>query len=214
MEQVSIDAVDPAGGGGTVERHGLSDPLDTADVAINHYRLPPGERLAGLHAHADQEEMFVVLAGTVTFETLPPRRGEPRATGDPAGTAGEPRASGDPAGATSERSVATGEAIRFAPGEFQSCSNDGPDPAVVLALGAPRHSRALRVPLTCPACGCGEMGLEFEAGEERLACPDCGEAVAPECPECGSEELRAVLADDGETPVSVCRDCGTAFEEL
>lgn len=184
MEQVSIDAVDPLGGGHDVERRDLSDPLDTADVAINHYRLPPGERLAGLHAHADQEELFVVLGGAVTFETL-----------------------------DGEVGVGAGEAIRFAPGEYQSCKNDAADPAVVLALGAPRHSRALRVPVPCPACGHGEMGLEFEDGEERLVCPDCGEAVEPECPECGGEELRSVLADDGETPVSVCQDCGNEVDE-
>ena len=41
------------------------------------------------------------------------------------------------------------------------------------------------------------MGLEFESGGDRLACPDSGEAVAPGCPECGGEELGAALADDG-----------------
>jgi hypothetical protein len=49
--------------------------VGTEHVAINHYQVPAGEGLpSGLHAHYDQEEVFVVLAGEATFETL--REGE------------------------------------------------------------------------------------------------------------------------------------------
>jgi uncharacterized cupin superfamily protein len=50
----------------------LSAALDATSVAINRYRLAPGEEFpGGLHAHADQEEVFVVLEGEATFDRPP-----------------------------------------------------------------------------------------------------------------------------------------------
>ena len=47
---------------GDIDRRGLSDPLDTDDVAINRYRLEPDERFtSAIHTHMDQEEVFVVV---------------------------------------------------------------------------------------------------------------------------------------------------------
>jgi len=106
------------------DRASLSEELGTAAVAINRYRLRPGEGLpGGLHTHLDQEEVFVVLDGTVRFETL-----------------AEPAV------------VDAGEAVRFAPGEYQTGANDGDSTAVVLAIGAPNGSDELWVPLDCPGC--------------------------------------------------------------
>jgi uncharacterized cupin superfamily protein len=147
MQHVDIDDVEPSAIGSDIDRRGLSDPLDTEDVAVNYYRLEPGERLSGnLHTHMDQEEVFVVVSGEATFET--------------------PEA---------EVTVAEDQAIRFAPGEYQSGYNDGDAELVVLALGAPRGSRDVRVPQECPECGHEDMrAVPAEDGEGFvLQCPDC-----------------------------------------
>ena len=88
METASVEAVDPAVVKG-VSRRGLGDALGTEAVAVNYYTVPPGGRLAGLHAHADQAETFVVLSEAVGFEMLDGRI-----------------------------RVGEGEAVRFPPGEF------------------------------------------------------------------------------------------------
>jgi uncharacterized cupin superfamily protein len=167
-------------------RQSLSDALGTTDVAINRYRLAPGEGLpSGLHTHLDQEEAFVVIEGTLTFETL-----------------AEPVV------------VDAGEAVRFAPGEYQTGANDGDSPAVVLAIGAPRESEAVRVPLSCPDCDHRGLSPEWHDGEVLLACPDCGsEHRTRGCPECEREEMQVASGDrEGETVV-VCPDCGAERPE-
>ena len=179
METVSVEAVDPAVVEG-VSRRGLGDALGTEAVAVNHYTVPPGGRLAGLHAHADQEEVFVVLTGEVGFETLDGRS-----------------------------RVAEGEAVRFPPGEFQSCRNPTDREAVVLALGAPPESDDLRVPVGCSVCDGDEHRLAFPDGEELLICSDCGAKTEPECPACGGDALRVVLGED-DRPVERCLECGAA----
>ena len=161
-----------------VDRRALGDALETADVALNRYVVPADERVSGLHAHADQEEVFVVLDGTVTFERLD-------------GTV----------------SVGKRHAVRFAPGEFQSAKNDSTDRAIMLAIGAPLETDDVRVPVGCSTCEHGEMQLSFSDGEESLVCPVCGAETEPECPECGGGELRAVLDEAREGPVNVCVDC-------
>jgi len=165
-------------------RVAVGDALGVEGFALNRYRLPPGAGLpGGLHTHLDQEELFVVLQGRLTFETL--------------------------SGAVT---VASGEAVRFAPGEYQSGANEGDTVAVVLAAGAPKESEAVRVPLDCPDCG--ERGLtpELHDGEVMLACPACGVAHRTRgCPACEREELR-VAASGGETVV-VCPDCGAELPE-
>ena len=125
--------------------------------------------------------MFVVLAGEATFETLD-------------GTV----------------TVNDGEAIRFAPGEFQSGYNGGDDELVVLAAGAPRDTDDVRIPFACPDCGHDD--LRFEPGSGVFVCPDCGsEHVPAPCPDCGDDDLRATLGDSG-LPVVVCGECNAAFE--
>jgi len=167
-------------------RQSLSDALDTTDVAINRYRLPADEGLpGGLHTHLSQEEVFVVLDGTVRFETL-----------------AEPVV------------VDAGAAVRFTPGEYQTGLNDGDSPAVVLALGAPKASGQLRVPLDCPNCGHRGLSPKWQDGEVMLGCPDCdADHRTRGCPECEREEMQAAPGgSDGETVV-VCPDCGAVRSE-
>ncbi|MEF8808557.1 cupin domain-containing protein [Natronomonas sp.] len=176
MEQVSLDTCDVASYAG-IERRGLGKVLGAEAVALNHYVVAPGERIAGLHAHPDQEEVFVVLSGEATFERL-----------------------------DGKRSVTEDEAVRFAPGEFQSCTNQADERLVVLAVGAPADTDELRVPVGCHDCEAETMALEFADGGERLVCPDCDAERTPECPDCGGDELRAELVDG--RPASVCQVCG------
>ncbi|ELZ34414.1 cupin [Halogeometricum pallidum JCM 14848] len=165
MERVDIDPVEPSPYETGVERRSLSDPLETDGVALNRYRLATGERLSGLHAHPEQEEVFVVLAGEATFETLGWRVGE-RGASDGGGP-----------DAASEVVVESGGAIRFAPGEFQAGRNAGDSALVLLAIGAPRDGSDVRVPATCPECGRGDTRPVSSDGEDALRCPDCGEVV-------------------------------------
>lgn len=182
MQKVAIDEVEPAAFGNDVDRRGLSEPLGTTDFSVNRYRLDPDERFSGgLHAHMDQEEVFVVVEGEATFETR-----------------------------DDEITVASGEAIRFAPGEFQSGYGRGEGPLVVLALGAPRGSEDVRLPLPCPDCGHPDTRLD--ADEMTFVCPACGDERTPgDCPDCGGADLRVALGD-GDVIVR-CSDCGAEFAE-
>ncbi len=147
---VAIEATVPTTIGTASERHGLSGPLGTTNIAITHYRLAPGKGLpGGLHTHMDQEEVFVVLEGTATFETL-----------------------------DGEFTVREREAIRFAPGEYQSGRNDHDRDAVLLALGAPRETTDIRIPLECPDCGHGNLRLDTNDGL-TFDCPGCGSDHVP-----------------------------------
>jgi mannose-6-phosphate isomerase-like protein (cupin superfamily) len=145
MEKISIEDVEPGAFGRDIDRRGLSEPLDTGNVAVNRYRLEPDERFSGgLHAHMDQEEVFIVIEGEATFETM-----------------------------DGEVSVAAGEAIRFAPGEFQSGKNAGEEPVVAFALGAPRDTQDVRIPQPCPECGHENVrALPADDGFD-LVCPEC-----------------------------------------
>ncbi len=88
----------------------LSSALGTEDVSINHYELAPGDSFGFCyHRHHDQEEVFYIRSGTVTFETE-----------------------------DGDVPVSTGELVRFGPGEFQRGTNRGTERVVALALGAPR----------------------------------------------------------------------------
>jgi uncharacterized cupin superfamily protein len=189
MERVAADDLDPAASAGGAVRVALSDALGTTDVAINRYRPAPGERISGLHAHGDQEEVFLVVEGAVTFETYDVETESADAV-----------------------TVEPGEAIRFGPGEYQTGRNAGDAPAACYALGAPRDSEDVRVPLSCPDCG--HDHLEPTLGDDHepvLACPDCGAETPVECPDCGGVAMYAVLGAD-DVPVSTCRDCGYTSE--
>lgn len=183
MERITISDIEPVAVGERSQRRGLAERLGTTDVALNHYRVAPGEGLpGGLHAHMDQEELFYLLAGALRFETM-----------------------------SGEVGVEAGEAIRFAPGEFQSGTNESASEAVVLAIGAPRETEDIRIPAACPDCGHATLRLDTE-GELSFRCPDCASVYVPRgCPDCGHDDLRFTLGERSR-PAVVCQDCGSTFE--
>ncbi len=153
MERLSIAEVEPEPEGDTdIDRRPLTDPLGATDVAVNYYALDPGESfVGGLHAHLDQEEIFFVLDGTVTFEVTV-----------------------DPAADTETVDVEANEVVRFEPGDYQQGRNESEGRAVVLAIGAPRDSTAGRVPRTCPDCGESEfLDTVMVEGRLMVQCPAC-----------------------------------------
>lgn len=155
MEKIAIDEAEQSRMG-DADRRSLSDPLGTADLALNYYALAPGEAFSGmLHTHLDQEEVFYVQEGTATFET------KPDATAD-----------------SEIVEVEAGETIRFAPGEFQQGRNESDGRVVALALGAPKGSTEGRVAHPCPECGESDV-LAITMTDEGigLECPECGAAI-------------------------------------
>jgi mannose-6-phosphate isomerase-like protein (cupin superfamily) len=198
MRLVVMDSV-PSDGTVPIERRDLASVLDTQDIAVNHYRVPPGNGLpSGLHTHMDQEEVFVVLSGTATFETFQ----LPAVSGD----------SNPPSQPTGDRiEVESGAIVRFAPGEFQTGWNHGDTDLVVLALGAPRESTDVRIPVPCEECAAETLRLETGGDGLRFACPECHVRYIPEpCPDCGGSDLHVTLGDSHK-PVVVCDNCGTTF---
>jgi len=178
MEQVPLPDLDPDPASGRAAKRDLAAALAATDVALNHYEVAPGERVSGLHAHGDQEELFVVLDGEATIETL-----------------------------EGDRLVPADEAVRFARGEYHSVTNDDTRPLSILAIGAPPDSEDVRIPLPCPACDHDfRRPVPTDSGA-ALACPGCGEETTVTCDACGGGDLYAALGHDGE-PVSICRDCG------
>lgn len=124
MERLRIAAVDNALGP-AAEKRRLTRPLGAADLALNYYELAPGDAFAfGYHRHADQEEVFVVESGTVTFET-----------------------------ADGPVAVGAGEVVRFDPGEFQRGVNRGDERVRALAIGAPRDGGETEIRRRCADCG-------------------------------------------------------------
>lgn len=162
MQHVDVNEVDVfEQGGGSADVRGLSNPLNTSDVAINHYQLEPGESFSpGMHAHLDQEELFYVVEGEATFE----HKAEP--TDDSETT-----------------TVGAGEAIRFPAGEYQQGRNEGSEEVVALALGAPPDSEEGRVPRPCPECDADALAVVVKGGEMGLECPECGTSVSMGPPE-------------------------------
>lgn len=183
MKHVSLEDVPPSDAVETdIDRCGLSDPLGTTDIAINHYHLSFGDQMAGFHAHMDQEEVFVVIEGKATFEIL-----------------------------NGEVTVSEEEAIRFPAGEFKGGKNESGGDLVLVALGAPRDTEDMRVPIGCPECHHADMRLVPSKEGVTFVCPDCrGERVPIACPECDSDALRITL-DDRNQPVVVCLNYGTEF---
>jgi mannose-6-phosphate isomerase-like protein (cupin superfamily) len=153
MDRISIDEVPVPDDEARIERRKLTESLSATDVSLTHYVLDPGQWLSeSLHAHMDQEEVFVVLDGRLAFET---REGEVV--------------------------VETDEVIRFGPGEFQRGRNAGETAAVVLGIGAPRDTDDLRIARTpslgdvsCPDCGLDNLRLVVSDDDSALVCPECG----------------------------------------
>lgn len=121
-----------------------------------YYELESGESFSGgLHWHYDQEEVFYVLSGTATFDT--------RETVD---------------AQTKTVTLTAGEAIRFAPGEFQYGYNDSDERLIALALAAPQTEH------------------DWEQLEWLTRCRTCDEEV-----------IHDVQLTDNRTIVATCRQC-------
>jgi mannose-6-phosphate isomerase-like protein (cupin superfamily) len=83
----------------------LTGPLGADQVALTHRRMPPGTGGRGSygHRHRTQEELYLVLDGTLTFKL-----------GDDVVEAGP------------------GTAVRVAPETFRSVHNDGDEDAILV----------------------------------------------------------------------------------
>ena len=131
----------------------LSAVLGTDAVAINYFELAPAESFGyAYHRHLDQEEVFYVREGTVTFETE-----------------------------SGEVEVGPDEVVRFAPGEFQLGRNRGDERVVALAIGAPRETEAIEYLRECPECAERTIQVPetVEEGDEGfvIRCRVCGTVV-------------------------------------
>lgn len=139
MKRVRLTDMDDRMGPAAVQ-HPLTDALGLADVAINYYELGPGDSFAfGYHAHDDQEEVFYIHEGTVTFRTQD-------------GTV----------------PVGPGELVRFGPGEYQRGTNDGEERVVALAVGAPQEPGDTEILRHCSECE-GETPHEIELADDHSA---------------------------------------------
>jgi quercetin dioxygenase-like cupin family protein len=192
MRRVRIDDVDTYMGPASVKRP-LSTELETEGLSINYFELEPGESFAfGYHSHADQEEVFYVRQGVVTFEAgsaptptvetseTVTANGE-SANGGSAAT-DEPAAKGEPSADADRIDVGPGEAVRFAPGEYQCGSNESGDRVVALALGAPRDAGETDIRRECSPCG--------EYTSQEIEMTDDRDALVTRCVECEAETGR------------------------
>lgn len=148
MERIRIRDVDNEVSPAAVKRS-LTDTLDASHFALNYYELALGESFAyGYHRHESQEEVFVVLSGTVTFET---EQGDVR--------------------------VGEGEVVRFAPGEYQQGTNRGDRRVEALVLGTPEDTGESEVLRHCPDCEERTLQtLEWvdDGTVRRSRCVECG----------------------------------------
>ena len=161
MERTRIEDVDSWMGPASVKRS-LTEALGAENVSVNYYELEPGESFAfGYHRHEGQEEVFYLLEGEATFET------------------GEPLRGSEAANEGGEVTVEAGEAIRFAPGEWQQGWNRGDSLVKALAFGAPRESGETTILRECPGCG--------ERTEQEVGRADDADALVTTCLDCGAE---------------------------
>ena len=149
MDKIRIENVSQQVDSSTIKRP-LTDAMNVSNVALNYCELAPGDSFAyGYHMHETQEEIFVILEGQVTFETE-----------------------------DGETVVEAGEAIRFAPGEYQQGTNVDDERVVALAIGAPQESGDSEILRPCEACG-GRTPQRIDRVEEGSVkvtrCLDCGE---------------------------------------
>ncbi|ELY46159.1 cupin domain-containing protein [Natronorubrum tibetense] len=155
MEKTAIDDVDIETN--PMEVHSIRRPISQAlgfsDFAMNYFELESGESFSGgYHTHHDQEEVFYVQSGTATFDTE-----------------------------EGEVTVEEDEVIRFAPGEFQQGYNDGDDPVVGFAFGAPGAQHdwdQIESMIFCQDCE-EEVGHGLELTDEgafRMTCTACDNA--------------------------------------
>ncbi|AQL42758.1 hypothetical protein BV210_08560 [Halorientalis sp. IM1011] len=148
MDHVSLEDMENHPRVAAVQKH-ATDPLNLADMALNYYELEPGDSFSGgLHTHMNQEEVFLVMEGTATFQTK-----------------------------EDEVEVGENEIVRFAPGEYQEGRNDGEERVRAVAMGAPQDDGETRSALPCQECGAEYHVVEVTADSVELTCPECGNEV-------------------------------------
>lgn len=105
----------------------LADALSVEGFALNHFELEPGQSTAhSIHKHPVQEEVFLVLSGSVSVERP---------------------------GAADDVHLTADDLLRVPPDTFQFVVNRSDEPATLLALGAPReYQERSRYLIDCPAC--------------------------------------------------------------
>lgn len=131
-----------------------------------------------------QEEIFVVLVGEATFET-----------------------------SDGEVTVGEREAIRSSPGEFQSGKNNSNSELTAVAVGAPRGTDDIQIPVMCPNCEHDTLRFQMRGDELTFVCPDCAaEHVPQNCPACSHSNLRVIL-NETDHVVVVCQNCDAEFEK-
>ena len=127
----------------------LPEPLGVTDLAINYYALEPGDSFSGgLHTHMNQEEVFLVIEGTATFQTK-----------------------------DDAVEVGANEIARFAPGEYQEGRNDGDERVRAVAMGAPQEAGETRTAMPCQECDAEYHIAEVTADGVELTCPECGNVL-------------------------------------
>jgi uncharacterized cupin superfamily protein len=145
MERVTIEHIDTVVDSATVKRP-LTTALNASNLAINYYELAPGDSFAyGYHMHENQEEIFLIQSGTVVFETED-------------GTV----------------DVGKGEAIRFAPGDYQRGENRGDDRVEAFAIGAPQKT-VLRECVNCGERTSQTIEWCEDRDAKRTRCEECGD---------------------------------------
>lgn len=128
-----------------VRKHATA-PLNLSDVALNYYELEPGDSISGgLHTHMKQEEVFYIVEGTATFDTM------------------------DDTIEVGEDAI-----IRFAPGEYQEARNESENRVRAIAIGAPQEMGETRSAVSCRECGADYHTVEPSKDHVTLICPDCG----------------------------------------
>jgi uncharacterized cupin superfamily protein len=168
MQQLDLDDVEqvPHFMGANEDRRPLSRAIDAMGFAATYLELDPGESFSGgLHTHTDQEELFVVLEGTATFETAP-----------------------GPNEASETTEIGPMGAIHFEAGDvFQQGRNETEEPVTGLAIGvgSERHAwDGVEALVDCPDCGAetvhslaapdADDGRMPETDAMRIVCSDCG----------------------------------------
>lgn len=150
--------------GANTHRKPLSRAIEAMGFATTHLELDPGETFSGgLHVPTDQEELFLVLEVTATWETKEGPGDEPTLT-----------------------EVGPMEAVHFGTGGiYQTGRNESDGVVRGLAIGVPgsRHAWAeARALVDCETCG--EETVFTLEGEGRM--PDV-EEMTIECTDCGTE---------------------------
>lgn len=148
MENVRINELEQYMGPAVVLKP-VYPELGGEHVNLIYYELEPDDILYfGYYRHENQEEVFYVQKGTITFETE-----------------------------EGDVEVESGDVIRFAPGEWKGGTNTGTERAVVLAIGAPPDRGETTFLRECPECG-ERTPQEIEMTEARdlltIHCEACG----------------------------------------